>query len=164
MTLTSKLVAATSFAASLALAGCGGGQSSMGTMPVASNPMSAVSQQPLDGNGGGCQNDGDLHVNPCHIRFDAKHMGPMDVLVSDGNGGGNDRDRDRDRDRGQQIRERDDCASRNIATLTRESNHVYTVTAGTAAGSCFAEFTDNNNRNHDDGRVQNGNLRIVNAL
>ncbi len=134
----------------------------MGTMPVASNPMRAVSAQPLDGNGGGCQNDGDLQVNPCRIRFDANHTGPMEVIVSNGNGGGN--DRDRDRGRGQQIQERDDCASRNIATLTRESNHVYTVTAGTAAGSCFANFTDNNRHNDDGNRGQNGNLRIVNAL
>jgi len=122
--------------------------------------MHAVAAQPLDRNGGACQNDGDLHVNPCRIRFDANHTGPMDVVVS--NGGGN--DRDRGRDRGQQIRESDDCASRDIATLTRDSNNVYTVTAGTVSGSCTANFTDNNRRNDDGNRGQNGNLRIVNAL
>ena len=163
MTLNSKLVAAASFAASLALAACGGGQSSMGTMPVASNPMNAGSAQPLDRNGGGCPNDGDLHVNPCRIRFDANHSGPMDVVVSNG-GGDRDRGRDRGRGRGQQIRESDDCASRDIATLTRDSNNVYTVTAGTATGSCTANFTDNNRHNDDGNRGQNGDLRILNAL
>ncbi|HEY6487219.1 MAG TPA: hypothetical protein VIX83_12615 [Candidatus Cybelea sp.] len=161
MTLTSKLAASASFAASLALGACGGGQSSMGTMPVASSPMHAVSAQPLDRNGGGCQNDGDLHVNPCRIRFDANHLGPMDVVVD--NGGGNDRDRGRGGP-GQQIRESDDCASRDIATLTRDSNHVYTVAAGTVSGSCTANFTDDNRRNRDGNRGQNGNLRVVNAL
>jgi hypothetical protein len=132
----------------------------MGTMPVASSPLRAVSAQPLDRNGGGCQNDGDLHVDPCRIRFDANHSEPVDVAVD--NGGGN--DRDRGRGGGQQIRERDDCASRDIATLTRDSDHVYTVTAGTVSGSCTASFTDNGRRNRDENRGQGGNLRIVNAL
>ncbi|HEY4433141.1 MAG TPA: hypothetical protein VGM99_01960 [Candidatus Cybelea sp.] len=156
MTLTSKLVAA----ASLALAGCGGTESSMGTMPVASSPMHAVWAQPLDRNGGACRNDGDLHVNPCRIRFDANHSDPMYAAVD--NGGGN--DRGRGRGPGQRVRESDDCASRDIATLTRDSNHLYTVTAGTVSGSCTANFTGNNGHNRDGNRGQKGNLRVVNAL
>jgi hypothetical protein len=162
MALTSKIVAVTSLAAALALPGCGGGESSMGSVPVANNLMRGVSVQPADRNGG-CPNDGDLHVNPCRIRFDANHTGPMDVVVTGGSG--DDRDRGRGGgDRGKRIRESDDCASRDIATIVRESNHVYTVTVGTVSGSCFATFDDNNGRRHDDNRGQNGNLRIVNAL
>lgn len=147
------------------LAACGGGQTSMGNVPVAPNPMRAASVQPLDRNGGGCPNDGDLHVNPCRVRFDANHTGPIDVLISNGEGG-NDRGRGRGGrgDRGQRIRESDSCASRNIARIVRQSARVYTVTAGTVAGSCFASFTDDNDRSRDDNRGQNGNLRIVNAL
>jgi hypothetical protein len=126
----------------------------MGGMPVVSNPMHAVSAHPLDRNGG-CPNDGNLHVTPCRIRFDANHSGPVDVTIS--NGGGNDRRR-------QTVKESDDCTSRNIATLTRDSNHVYTVTAGTSSGSCTANFTENDRHNRDGDRGQNGNLRIVNQL
>lgn len=52
--------------------------------------------------------------------------------------------------------------SRNIATLTRDSNRVYTVTAGTSSGSCTANFTENNHHNRDGDRGQNVNLRVVN--
>jgi hypothetical protein len=64
------------------------------------------------------------------------------------------------------IRETDNCASRSIATVTRDSTRVYTVTAGTVAGSCTANFTNNGNRNDDGngGRNDGGNLRIVNNL
>jgi hypothetical protein len=73
---------------------------------------------------------------------------------------GGDGDRNGDRHR---ITERDDCASRNIATVTRDSNRMYTVTASSMAGSCTANFSDNGNRN-DDGGGNGGNLRIVNKL
>ncbi len=70
------------------------------------------------------------------------------------------------------LRERDDCASRNIATVVRDSRGVYTVTAGSMQGSCGAQFSNGggngrgNGGHHNDGRGNGGNadLRVVNGL
>jgi hypothetical protein len=65
----------------------------------------------------------------------------------------------------QRIRERDDCATQNIATITRVSNGHYTVAAGTAVGKCDAEFSTGDLRNDDgSGGGGNGNLHIVNKI
>jgi hypothetical protein len=82
----------------------------------------------------------------------------MSVTIVDGGNGRGDRNRDR-------IRESDTCAARNIATLAKNNERRYTVSAGPVSGSCTAQFTDNRNRN-DDGRGgrNGGTLRIVNEL
>jgi hypothetical protein len=142
--------------ASVLFAGCGGGTQ----MPAAGGlaPGSAPVQLPADHgrNGQRCPNDGDINVKPCRVTFDTDHPGPTDVTVTHGG-------RD-DGDRGHRIRERDNCASRSIATITRDSNRMYTVTAGSIAGSCSARFDDNGNRNDDHGGRDGANLRIVNKL
>jgi hypothetical protein len=97
---------------------------------------SNVAQMPSDRgrNHQRCQDDGGISVRPCRVTFDADHSGPTDVLLI--HGGDGDRNGDRHR-----IEERDNCASR----------RTYTVTAGSIAGSCTANFSDNGNRNDGGG-------------
>lgn len=134
------------------VSGCAG---SAGNAPM---PVSQLAN-PLD-RGRGCQNDGGFKVNPCSITFDANNPGPVQVSVTqNGDGRGN----------GRGIRESDNCASQNIATIVRDSKGVYTVTAGTSGGSCSARFSDQGrgrggHRNDGNGNGGNGNLRIVNDL
>lgn len=138
-------------------AGCGGGPQMPASNGFASG--SNVAQMPADRgrNHQGCQDDGDIAVRPCHITFDTNHPGPTDVMVIHGGDGDGNGDRNR-------IKERDDCASRNIATVIRDSNRIYTVNGGSMSGSCTANFSDNGNRNDDGGGGNGGNLRIVNKL
>lgn len=102
---------------------------------------------------------------PCSIAFDGKNPGPINVSVRR-NGDGN-RHRDGGRNQGG-IRERDDCSSRNVATITRDSRGVFTVTAGSSIGKCDAQFdAGNGNRNDRDGGGSGGgggNLQIVNRI
>ncbi len=159
MTLRRNHTASLFLATAAALAGCGGGmQTAPGGAPSASNPMQAVSSQPQDQGGQNCPNDGGINVRPCRIRFDANHAGPKDVMVSQGGNG--------DRDN-HVIKEKDDCASRNIATVAKAFRTVYTVTPGTVKGECTAVFSDNDrNRDHDqDGRGNGGSgLHIINTI
>jgi len=165
--MTSKTTLAASLLATtlLTLTACSGNGNAAQTLPTtANNPMAPAAVQPQDRQG--CSSDGDLRVNPCRVTFDSGNPGPVDVMVTHGNRNGRD---DGDSHR---IKERDDCASRNIATITRDSEHVYTVTAGTATGSCTASFDDNGNgrgrdgNNDHGGGGQNGGsqLHIVNNL
>jgi len=169
--MTSKTTLAASLLAMafLTLTACSSNGNSAQTLPsTANNPMVPPAAQPEDHQG--CSNDGDLRVNPCRITFDSGNPGPVDVTVSHG-----DRDGRNDGDR-HRIAERDNCASRNIATITSNSQHLYTVTAGTATGSCTASFDDNGNgrgrgRGRDGdgdhgggGRNDGSQLRIVNNL
>jgi hypothetical protein len=159
MTLRRNHTASLFLATAAALAGCGGGmQTAPGGALSASNPMQAVSLQPQDQGHQNCPNDGGITVRPCRIKFDANHSGPKDVMVSqDGN---NDRDN-------HAIKERDDCASRNIATVAKAFRTVYTVTPGTVKGECTAVFSDrNHDRDHDqDGRGNGGSsLQIINGI
>ncbi len=147
--------------ASALFAGCSGNSQ----MPAAGGmPSGAASMQNAADHGRdhrGCPNDGGVTVTPCHITFDTNNPGPATVMVT--HDGRDDGGRNRHR-----IVERDNCASRNIATIARDGNRVYTVTAGTVAGSCSASFSDdgngNGNRNDDRGPGGGGNLRIVNNL
>lgn len=142
---------------SVIVAGCGGAQQ----MPAVNDFSSGsnLTQMPADRgrNHQGCQDDGDVSVRPCHITFDTKNPGPTEVMINHGANGAGNGDR-------HQIKERDDCASRNIATVTRDSNRTYTATAGSMTGSCTANFSDNGNRNDDGGGGPGTNLRIVNKL
>jgi hypothetical protein len=144
--------AAVLLGASALLTACGGGTQSspMGALPTGSMPMQST-LQPQDG--AGCPNDGGLTVRPCRIKFDANNPGPTGVTVT----------RNGDGDR-HTIKERDDCASRNIASVMRDTNHRYTVTAGTATGSCTAQFSDGNRNDDGDGGNGGAQLRVVNKL
>lgn len=157
MTLNKIQVPLLLISISVFFAGCSGAPQMGAPNGFASG--SNVAQMPADQgrNHQGCQNDGDISVQPCHVTFDANHPGPTDVVINHGGNGDGNGDR-------HQIRERDDCASRNIASVTRDSNRMYTVTAGSMTGSCTAEFSDNGNRNDDGGGGNGGNLRIVNKL
>lgn len=157
LTKTALLLAITSFC----LPSCSGGTNPTPNAPNLGNPMTSPiqAQDRRD-----CSNDGGLRVTPCRVTFDSGNPGPVNVSVTHGGGRGPD-------DGGRHtIRERDDCASRNIATVTPDSGSVYTVTAGSASGSCTATFSDNGNGNGNDdhgGRGQGGGgaqLHIVNNL
>lgn len=157
MTLRTISTSFTLVGISILAVGCNGGSQSptMGALPSGPSQM----QSPADRgrNHQGCPNDGGITVTPCRIKFDSNHSSPMSVTVmSGGNGDGN----------RHAIKESDDCASRNIATVAKNSNRQYTVSAGSDAGSCTAQFSDNGNHNDDGGGGPNGGgtLRIVNAL
>lgn len=131
--------------ASASLAGC-----ASGTQPSATNalPLSNVSQvTPMDGQN--CDGSEGVKVAPCRLTFDAKHPGPKEVVVSSG-----------DNDR-LAIKERDDCAARNVATVTRMSNHRYVVTAGSARGTCVANFVAG--MQNDDHGHRGADLTVVNV-
>ncbi|HXO18187.1 MAG TPA: hypothetical protein VN909_08445 [Candidatus Dormibacteraeota bacterium] len=137
-------------------AGCSGSSQmpAAAGLPSVSNSMATPADHGR--NHQGCPNDGGIHVMPCRVTFDTNNPGPADVVVTrDGDGGGNHH----------AIKESDDCASRGIATVTKDTDRLYTATAGSTAGSCTATFNDNGNRN-DDGNGRNGGstLRIVNKL
>ena len=149
----------------LALAGCASG--SAGTGSAVQNPLqSAGSAAPMDHGGGGgggqgCSNDGGVKVTPCAITFNASNPGPDSVTVRAG--GGHDT-----------ISETDDCASAGIATVApsmqtrqndgRNNGSVYTVTAGSNAGTCTAQFTRSQGNGHDGNRGHTGTLTITNQL
>lgn len=136
------------------LAGCAGGTASSpgGSLPAGSAALGGLLPQ----DNRGCQNDGGISVSPCFVKFTASNPGPVQVVVRQNSGGGGSRDR---------IRERDDCASGNIATIVRDSRGHYTVTAGSVTGSCNAQFDSTGDRNNDGGQGSGGgggNLQIVN--
>lgn len=135
--------------AALTAAGCAGGSNVpvMRAEPFGGAPARTLSAQ--DG-GGHCQSSGGIDANPCRVRFDALHPGPVTVRIHTG-----------DNDR-QRVAERDDCAGSNVATIARTDGHHYVVSAGTAAGTCTARFTRAGMR-HDDGRDDGARVRIVNA-
>jgi hypothetical protein len=97
-----------------------------------------------------CQTSDGIKVIPCRVRFDAQHPGTKDVEVTSG-----------DNNR-QTIKERDNCAARNVATVTQMSNHHYVVAAGTAKGTCTAFFT--RGMQHNDGNRQGSTLTVDNQL
>lgn len=127
------------------LAACGGGTqaSSIGGLPAAN--VHTTSWQSPDGNGQGrCQN-GELAIHPCHIDFTSSNPGPVTVRV------------EQQGDHGM-IRERDDCASAGIATITRVDNRHFSVAAGATTGSCTGHFTDGQ------GQGNGAKLEVVNAI
>jgi hypothetical protein len=157
MTLRTTYIGFAILGASILIAGCGGGSQApmMAGLPSGSNQMQAPADQGR--NHQGCPSDGGITVTPCRIKFNSNNPGPTNVTVT--HGGQSDGNR-------HTIKERDDCASRNIATVARDSNRMYTVTAGSATGSCTAQFSNNGNQNDDGGGGQNGGgtLKIVNNL
>ncbi len=159
MTLRTTFVGFTALAASILITGCGGTSQvpAFGALPSGSNQM----QTPADRgrNHQGCPNDGGVTVTPCRITFDAKNPGPVQVTVTSGGPGDGNR---------HAVKESDDCASRGIASIARDGNGTYTVTAAASTGSCTARFSANGNRNggRGGGGGQNGgsDLGIVNNL
>ena len=146
MTLQALRVTASFALASASLAGCGGGGSQMPSAATLPPPVSQAS--PMDGQQ--CQTSDGIKVIPCRVRFDAQHPGTKDVLVTT-----DDRERN-------VIRERDNCAARNVATVTQMSNHHYVVAGGSVKGTCTASFTRGMQRN-DDNR-QGSTLTVDNEL
>jgi hypothetical protein len=97
--------------------------------------------------GGGCQNQDGVKVAPCRVAFDTAHPGP-DMVVVDSSG--------------KAVTERDNCASRGIATIASNGDFTFTVTAGSMPGMCFAHFV---RRGQDGSHGQNGAvLTVVNRL
>ena len=138
------------------LTGCAGG----GSSPMSSLPSgSGMAQRGAPQDQRGCQNDGGgLAVVPCSITFNSGNPGPVQVSVL--------RNTDGNRNGGGRIREQDNCASKGIATIARDSKGIYTVTAGSMQGSCDARFSVSGRRggNHDGDRGGNGDLHITNEL
>lgn len=145
MTLQAIRIAAVFGIAASLLAGCGTGSQ----MPVTGALAAPTGSQatPLDGQM--CQNSDGIKVMPCRVRFDSQHSA-QNVEVTSG-----------DNNR-QTIKERDDCSARNVATVTRMSNHRYAVSAGTVKGSCTANFTGG--MHSDDQGHRGSDLAVVNAL
>lgn len=137
---------------SASLTACGGGAPMSNTVPAGANVAQMQSALPSDRQG--CQDEDGIKVMPCRVRFDANHTESRNVRITTG-----------DNDRGV-VKERDDCATRNVATITQVTNHRYTVARGTAAGECTARFVrgDRNRMGRDDGRNGGGELEIANAM
>ena len=156
MTLRTILISCTLAGMSILVVGCNGGSQTPAMAALPSGPSQMQSPADQGRNHQGCPNDGGITVTPCRIKFDSNHSGPISVTVmSGGNGDGN----------RHAIKESDDCASRNIATVAKNNNRQYTVSAGSVTGSCTAQFTDNGNHNDDRGGPNGGGtLRIVNDL
>ncbi len=129
MTLHRTFSASALVLTAFAVAGCSSGAQSpsMGGVPGTVNSMQAGSLLPQDDRG--CQTSDGIKVTPCRIAFDMNHPGPVNVRVTS-----DDRER-------HTIVERDNCAARNVATITKTMPHTYSVAAGTASGSCTAHFT-----------------------
>ncbi len=139
MTLHKTVSASAFLLTAFALAGCGSGAQSpsMGAVPGTTGSMQAGSLLPQDHRG--CQDSDGIKVTPCRIAFDMNHPGPVNVRVTT-----DDRER-------QTIVEKDNCASRNVATIAKTATHVYSVTAGTATGFCIAHFARKVRDNDGDG-------------
>lgn len=137
---------------SASLTACGGGAPMSNTVPAGANVAQVQPVLPSDRQV--CQDEDGIKVLPCRVRFDANHTESRTVRITTG-----------DNDRGV-VKERDDCAIRNVATITQQTNHRYTVARGTASGDCTARFVrgDHNRMGHDDGRNGGGELEIVNAM
>ena len=121
MTTRNILGALSAIAAAAIVAGCAGsqvnpsaGQSGSGTAPMVKNHCSA---------------HGGVRVDPCTITFDVSNYGPDTVVV-----------RIPKAKKGT-LSEKDDCGGASgVATVAQGSGNDWTVTAGSTAGSCTAEF------------------------
>jgi hypothetical protein len=136
------------------LAACAGGSANSPGSSLPAGSPALGGWHPQDNRA--CQNDGGISVNPCFIKFTPSNSGPVTVVVrKDGRDGGGS---------GSRIRERDDCASENVATIVRDAKGKYTVTAGSMDGSCEAQFDSSGDRNNDGHQGPGGgsNLQIVN--
>jgi hypothetical protein len=144
-----RIISASAFLlTAFAVAGCSSGaQSPMGGVPSTVNSLQAGPLVPQDHQG--CQTSDGIKVMPCRIAFDMNHPGPANVKVT--SGGQNH----------QTIVEKDDCAARNVATITKTTMHAYSVAAGTASGSCTAHFTQKVHNNDGKGGGGGGGSDLV---
>jgi hypothetical protein len=134
--------------------GCSSG-AQMPSMGVAQSQGHAVLTQSIDraaqaaspSDNGGCQNSDGVDVTPCRVVFNANHPGPTNVKVQS---------------HGRRITEKDNCATKGVATVTLLGNRTFSVTAGVTAGSCTAHFVRKNNNNDDGG--QGAVLTVINRL
>jgi hypothetical protein len=121
-------------------------------MPPATSATQLQTALPQDR--GDCHDEDGVKVTPCRVKFDANHTDPRMVIITTGD------------NNHQSVKERDDCAARDIATLTKVTDHRYTVTLGTATGSCEARFErdDHGRMGHNDRGHGGGELEVVNAM
>lgn len=127
--------------------GCSSGAQMPSMGAAQSQGHGVLSQSVSPSDNGDCQNRDGVDVTPCRVVFNANHPGPTTVKVhSDGH----------------RITERDNCATKGVATVTLLGNRTFSVTAGTTAGSCTAHFVRKNNNNDDEG--QGALLTVVNRL
>lgn len=76
-----------------------------------------------------CPHHGDVRVKPCAVDFTASAPGPDTVVVRFA------------KDKKGTLSESDNCGGPSgIATVAQGSGKTWTVTAGSATGSCTAEF------------------------
>jgi len=117
----SILGALSAIAATAIIAGCAGSQ----VNPSAAQPGSAIA--PMVKNH--CSAHGGVRVDPCTITFDVSNYGPDSVTVRTPKG------------KKGTLSEKDDCGGASgVATVTQGTGKEWTVTAGSTAGSCTAEF------------------------
>lgn len=117
-----------SFVAAAGLAGCAGSPSQVTPSGATQLNMHSSLMNPLVKNH--CPAHGGVRVNPCTLDFNASNPGPDTVTVRTPKG------------KKSTLSESDNCttSSGDVATIMQGSSDQWTVTAGTIAGSCTAEF------------------------
>ncbi len=115
-------------AAGALLAGCGGSQTPLGpTTATGQNAPLAMHVSPNVK--GHCPAHGGVRVDPCALDFNASNVGPDTVTV-----------RTPKAKKGT-LSESDACGGPSgVASLAQGTDGQWTVTAGSTAGSCTAEF------------------------
>lgn len=120
--LSGRFILSTVVAAAL-LAGCGGGSQSIN--PAGAQQSAVVHQNVA----GGCSAHGGARVSPCNVDLNASNPGPDTVTTRN------------PRSKKGTFTESDTCGGPSgIATVVLSSGDQWTVTAGTTAGTCSAEF------------------------
>ncbi|HKU81115.1 MAG TPA: hypothetical protein VJP76_03010 [Candidatus Tumulicola sp.] len=122
MFISGRVLVGTLAAAAL-LAGCGGSGSQV-------NPAGAMQNVVVHRNvAGGCSAHGGARVSPCTVDLNASNPGPDTVTTRN------------PRSKKGTFTESDTCGGASgIATVVLASGDQWTVTAGSTAGSCSAEF------------------------
>jgi hypothetical protein len=149
----SRIHASARFASSVVatvvlLAGCGGAQQQMPALGVAQSSAASHSVIVPDKFGDKCApQHGAVRVTPCLVTLSSSNPGPVTLTVKTPNGSKG------------ELREHDVCGSKGIATITG-SGDTWTVTAGSTAGECLANFKYSNNEH----KIQWGRSRIINTI
>ena len=130
------------------LAGCGGSQSQMPAQGVTQSGASSQSGIVPDGHKDTCApHHGAVQVTPCLVNLSSSNPGPVTLTLKTPHGSKG------------EVREHDVCGSKGIATITG-SGDTWTVTAGSNAGVCLANFKYSNNEH----KVQWGRSRIFSTI
>lgn len=147
-----RLSVALATAAAALLVGCAGSQGQLNPQPVVPGASSAHSPIAATGKAH-CTGHGGVRLAPCAVDFTTSNPGPDTVTTLPPKFR---------RHVGGTFSESDDCGGASgIATVTKGSGDVWTVTAGATSGSCTARFDLKSKYHKLIGYV---NLAITNSL